>query len=101
MDKEQIKKSISEAIKTSSFKENIEKASLFGSYTRKEETKESDIDVLIEFKPNAKIGLFDFVRLQRFLGEAVGKKVDLLTPESISKFFREKVINESEIIYEG
>ncbi len=101
MDKEQIKKSISEAIKTSSFKENIEKASLFGSYARKEETQESDIDVLIEFKPNAKIGLFDFVRLQRFLGEAIGKKVDLLTSESISKFFREKVIGESEIIYEG
>lgn len=101
MNKEQVKKSLLEAIKKSEFKESVGKVSLFGSYARGEENKESDIDVLIEFKPDTKIGLFKFVRLQRFLGESMGKKVDLLTPESISKFFKEKVVNEAEIIYEG
>lgn len=100
MNKEQIKKSILGAIKTSPFRDNIEKASLFGSYLHKEENKESDIDVLVEFRPDAKIGLFEFVRLQRFLGETIGRKVDLLTPESISKFFRAQIINEAEVIYE-
>lgn len=101
MNKEQVKKNLSEAIKNSILKDSVEKAFLFGSYARGEEDKESDIDVLIEFKPDAKIGLFEFVRLQRFLGESAGRRVDLLTPESISKFFREKVLNEAEIIYEG
>ncbi|MBI5306392.1 nucleotidyltransferase family protein [Candidatus Wolfebacteria bacterium] len=101
INKEQIKKILSEAIKKSKFKDSVEKASLFGSYAREEENKESDIDVLIEFKPNVKIGLFEFVRFQRFLGESAGRKVDLLTPESISKFFRDKIIKEAEIIYEG
>lgn len=100
MNKEQIKKMLLEAIKKSKFRDSIERASLFGSYARKEENKESDIDVLIEFKPDAKIGLFGFASLQRFLGESMGKKIDLLTPESLSRFFKEKVINESEIIYE-
>ncbi|MBI2591831.1 MAG: nucleotidyltransferase family protein [Candidatus Brennerbacteria bacterium] len=100
MNKEQIKKTLSEAIKNSKLRDSVEKASLFGSYVRGEESSESDIDVLIEFKPDANIGLFEFVRLQRFLGESMGRKVDLLTPESISKFFREKVLNEAEIIYE-
>lgn len=100
MDKEQIKKTLSEAIKNSKLKDSVEKASLFGSYSRGEENGKSDIDILIEFKPDAKIGLFEFVRFQRFLGESTGRKVDLLTPESVSKFFREKILNEAEIIYE-
>ncbi|KKR85526.1 MAG: hypothetical protein UV53_C0004G0015 [Candidatus Azambacteria bacterium GW2011_GWE1_42_9] len=41
------------------------------------------------------------VRIQRKLGEFIGKKVDLLTPQSLSKFFREKVLAEAEDIYEG
>ena len=59
------------------------------------------VDILVEFKPTAKIGFFEFVRLQRRLSDFVGKKVDLLTPEAISKFFREKVVKEAELIYGG
>ncbi|MEK7574496.1 MAG: nucleotidyltransferase domain-containing protein [Patescibacteria group bacterium] len=100
MSKEQIKKTLFDAMKKSKFRNSIEKVSLFGSCTREGENKESDIDVLIEFKSDAKIGLFEFARLQRMLGKSVGKKVDLLTAESISKFFRDKVLKEAEIIYE-
>ncbi len=101
MNKEEIKKLISEAIQKSYFRNSIKRASLFGSYIRREENKESDIDILVEFKPDAKIGFFEFARLQRFLGEAINKKVDLSTPESVSKFFRKEIIDEAEIIYEG
>ena len=100
MGKEQIKKTLLEAIKSSKLKDSVKKASLFGSYVRKEENKESDIDVLIEFNSDAKIGLFEFARLQRSLGESAGRKVDLLTPDSVSKFFKEKIFREAEIIYE-
>lgn len=99
--KEEIKKKILEAISNDPAKNNIKKASLFGSYLRDEAKINSDIDILVEFKPTAKIGLFEFVRLQRRLSDFIGKKVDLLTPEAISKFFKEKVTKEAEIVYGG
>ena len=101
MNKEEIKSKIKEAIENEPAKKDIKKASLFGSYLHGEQTSESDVDLLFEFKPTAKIGLFELVRLQRRLGEFIGKKVDLLTPQSLSKFFREKVLAEAEDIYEG
>jgi len=99
MKKEEIKKKIAEAISNDPKKSNIEKASLFGSYLRDEAKNNSDVDILVEFKPTAKIGFFEFVRLQRRLSDFIGRKVDLLTPEAISKFFREKVIKEAELVY--
>lgn len=99
MEKKELKAKIAEAISNDPEKNNIEKASLFGSYLRGEEKNDSDVDLLVEFKPTAKIGFFEFVRLQRRLGDFIGKKVDLLTPEAISKFFRDKVIKEAELIY--
>lgn len=101
MQKEEIKKRISEAIINDPTKDNIKKASLFGSYLRDEAKKESDVDILVEFKPAAIIGFFEFVRLQRRLSVFTGKKVDLLTPEAISKFLRKKILKEAEIVYEG
>lgn len=101
MQKEEIKKKIAEAILNDPAKNSIEKASLFGSYLRNEAENNSDVDILVEFKPTAKIGFFEFVRLQRRLSEIVGKKVDLLTTEAISKFFKEKVIKEAELVYGG
>ncbi|MFA4890466.1 MAG: nucleotidyltransferase family protein [Candidatus Paceibacterota bacterium] len=101
MGKEEVKKRISEAIINDPAVNDIKRASLFGSYLRNEEKNNSDVDILVEFKPNAKIGFFEFVRIQRRLGEFIGKKVDLLTPDALSKFIREAVLNEAETIYEG
>lgn len=99
--KQQIKTRIQNAIENEPAKKDIKKVSLFGSYLHGTQTKESDIDVLIEFKPQATVGFFEFIRIQRRLGDSVNKKVDLLTPQSLSKFFKDKVIKESETIYEG
>ncbi|MCK6462682.1 MAG: nucleotidyltransferase family protein [Candidatus Pacebacteria bacterium] len=101
MQKEEIKKKIAEAISSDPAKNDIEKASLFGSFLNNKARNDSDVDILVEFKPTAKIGFFEFVRLQRRLSDFVGKKVDLLTPEALSKFFKEKVIKESELVYGG
>ena len=73
--KEELKKRISEAIINDPTKDNIEKVSLFGSYLRNEAKDDSDVDVLVEFKPTAKIGFFEFVRFQRRLSDFVGKKL--------------------------
>jgi predicted nucleotidyltransferase len=101
MNKEEIKIKIKEAIECNPLRDDIQKVSLFGSYINSMPRQDSDIDLLIEFKPTAKIGLFELVRLQRRLGEFIGKKVDLLTPQSLSRFFREEVLAEAENIYEG
>ena len=82
-------------------KYEVRYAGIFGSYARGDARPDSDVDILVEFKPMAKIGFFEFVRLQRRLSDFIGKKVDLLTPEAISKFFREKVIKEAELVYGG
>ncbi|MBA7573091.1 hypothetical protein ES708_14886 [subsurface metagenome] len=50
---------------------------IFGSYARREQTKESDIDILVKFKDT--ISLFDLVRMHRELSSLLGIKVDLVT----------------------
>ena len=100
MSREDVKKILLNAIKNGPFRNDIGKALLFGSYARGDNKEESDIDVLVEFKPHAKIGLFKLVQLQRILSEVTGKKVDLLTPQGLSKFFKEDVMKEAELIYE-
>jgi hypothetical protein len=51
---------------------------LFGSLARGEATAESDIDLVAEFDPEARIGLFRLVALERRLKEVLGRNVDLL-----------------------
>ncbi len=60
----------------------IRHLSLFGSVARGDEDHDSDVDFAAELDPNARIGLFAFVGLERRLSELVGRKVDLL-PEPI------------------
>ena len=100
MNKKQIKEQIIQAIGNDPFKEDIKKVSLFGSYLFGEPKKDSDIDILIEFQPQATIGFFKLAKIKRNLESSVKKQVDLLTPEALSKFFKAEIINKAEIIYE-
>jgi len=100
MNKEEIQEKLVEAIKANPHKDEIRKVSLFGSYAYGAPKSDSDIDVLIEFEPDAPIGLFEFVRIRRAFSEFIGKKVDLLTPEALSKFFRDEVLANAKTIYE-
>ncbi len=77
----------------------ILRLSFFGSVLRADFGPGSDIDVLVEFAPDAGIGLFEFVDLQRQLGELLGRDVDLHTPASLSHFFREDVVDSAEVAY--
>ncbi|PJA87093.1 MAG: nucleotidyltransferase [Candidatus Moranbacteria bacterium CG_4_9_14_3_um_filter_42_9] len=100
MNKQKIKQKIKEAVEKDPLKENIQKVSLFGSYLRGDFEEDSDVDVLIEFTPTAKIGFFKYFDIRENIEKHVQKKVDLLTPEALSKYFREEVLKEAEIIYE-
>ena len=68
---------------------------LFGSVARDEAIDDSDVDILVEFQPNAKIGLFQFARLQRFLSELLGCNVDLATPDALHKHLKKDILKEA------
>lgn len=100
MDKEVIKRKIAEAIEDDPEKADIKKAYLFGSYLHGTPKEESDIDILIEFNSTARVGFFRLAAIQRSLGRFTGKKIDILTRDSLSKFFKDEVLREAEVIYE-
>jgi len=81
-------------------KNHITRMSLFGSALRDELKPGSDIDILVEFDKNHMPGLFDISRMEIELTEAIGYKVDLRTPEDLSKYFREEVVKSAELHYE-
>ena len=78
--------------------QGVVKAALFGSFARGDATKKSDIDMLVKFK-NEK-SLFDLVRLKLALEKESGKKVDVLTYDSIHPLLRKIILKEQKIIYE-
>lgn len=80
-------------------KNKIIKPSLFGSSLRDDFTPESDVDILVEFDPEARIGLIKLAGIENELSEMIVRKVDLNTPGFISKYYRDKVLAESEVQY--
>lgn len=79
----------------------IKKLSLFGSYLSNTHKEESDVDLLVEFDGDANYGLLDVARMERELSEIIEKKVDLRTPNELSRYFRETVVKEAKVKYEG
>ncbi len=77
---------------------HIRKLAFFGSVLRDDFRLDSDLDVLVEFEPGYVPG-FAFIRLQRELSALLGRKVDLNTPDSLSRYFRDKVLAEAEVQY--
>jgi hypothetical protein len=78
---------------------HIRKLSLFGSVLRDDFTPESDIDVLVEFDPAHIPGLIRFAGMEIELSGILGRKVDLNTPNFISRYFRDKVLSEAQVQY--
>ena len=68
---------------------------LFGSFARGQQTDESDIDILIEFEEGRK-SFDNFISLAFFLEELLGRKVDLVTPESLSPHIGPHILREVE-----
>ncbi|MBK7377960.1 MAG: nucleotidyltransferase family protein [Ignavibacteriales bacterium] len=79
----------------------IKKLSLFGSYAKNSYNEDSDIDLLVEFEEGTEYGFLDVARMERELSEIIGKKVDLRTPEELSRYFRDTVVKEAVVKYEG
>ena len=80
---------------------HIRKLSLFGSVLTPRFRADSDVDILVEFDPDHIPSLFDVVRMERELSEVFGRKVDLRTPEDLSRHFRAQVVASALVQYES
>jgi predicted nucleotidyltransferase len=77
---------------------HICKLVLFGSVLHGDARPDSDLDVLVEFEPGHVPGLA-FFAMEQELSELLDRKVDLNTPRFLSPYFRERVIQETEVQY--
>jgi predicted nucleotidyltransferase len=74
---------------------SVKTIGVFGSVARNEGTEQSDLDLLVEFsKP---VGFVTFMRLENFLSERLGERVDLVTSDSLKPVIRQDVL--AEVIY--
>jgi len=99
MDKEELTTRLRRAVHDSPYRADIRFVSLFGSRIHGTAGDNSDVDVLIDFDPGATIGLFEFIEIQEQFSEVLGMKVDLLTPQALSKYFRDDVLREAQPVY--
>jgi predicted nucleotidyltransferase len=69
----------------------VKEIGVFGSYVRGDESPESDVDILVEF--SEPIG-WEFIDLQEFLKEILGKEVDLVTMPALKPQLRDRILEE-------
>lgn len=79
-------------------KHYIRRLALFGSVLREDFRPGSDVDVLVEFEPGRVPGLA-FFEMEAELSMILGCKVDLNTPQFLSRYFREEILSEAEEQY--
>jgi len=78
----------------------VRRFAIFGSALRTDFDAESDIDVLVEFLPGHAPGLLGIAGMEIELSELFGgRKVDLRTPEDLSRYFRQEVLDTAEDQY--
>jgi uncharacterized protein len=78
---------------------HIRKLSLFGSMLKGAARPDSDIDLLVEFEPEATPSLLTMAAIEIELTDLLGQKVDLRTAEDLSRYFRDEVVHEAEPQY--
>lgn len=78
----------------------IRKLALFGSALSGHFGPASDVDLLVEFEPGVRVGFFRLAGLEQKLGKLVGRKVDLRTPQDLSRYFRRSVVDGAQVLYE-
>jgi hypothetical protein len=80
----------------------IHRLSLFGSALKGSDRPDSDVDLLVEFQPEARPSLLTMARIEMELSSLLGgRKVDLRTAQDLSRYFREEVVRAAETQYEA
>lgn len=79
---------------------NISVVKVFGSVLRSDFTSDSDIDLLITFKDDTNISLFDLMDLETELSKIFSRSVDIVEPASLTNPIRRRnILSTSELIY--
>ncbi len=78
----------------------IDKAWIFGSYARSEESRKSDLDILVNFSPEIKVTLFKYIHIVNDLQALTGEKIDLVENGQLKQFGKSSVENDKILIYE-
>ena len=78
----------------------IRRLAFFGSVLRDDFGPNSDVDVLVEFEPQARIGLIALAGLEIELGRLLGRKAELHTAKGLNPLFRDDVLSSAEVQYE-
>lgn len=79
---------------------NIRRLSLFGSVLRDDFRPDSDVDVLVEFEPGARVGLIGLAGMEIELSGLLGRRAEIHTVKGLSPRFRDEVLQDAEIQYE-
>lgn len=78
----------------------IVRLAIFGSALREDFGPDSDVDVLVDFEPGHTPGFFGLFDMEEELSSLLaGRKVDLRTPEDLSRYFRDRVVAQAEVQY--
>ncbi len=93
---QQIKSKLSQLKKQLIAEFHIKEIGVFGSYVRNEQTNNSDLDVLVDFSEYP--GMFQFVKMENFLSEQLGIKVDLVIKSALKPNIGKKILSEVEML---
>ena len=74
---------------------SVRHIAVFGSTARDQATPHSDVDLLVEFAPRQRVGLFAFVRLLDHLSDVMGTRIDLATPDALRAEMRDEILGEA------
>ena len=78
---------------------HVRELAMFGSALRDDFRDDSDIDMLVEYEPDARVGLFEHFDLQRELESLIGRPVDLVPKNGLRPMLRESNLSTTEVIY--
>jgi predicted nucleotidyltransferase len=91
-----------EALSALCRRHHIRRLSLFGSTLKQTNRLDSDVDLLVEFEPDARPTMLTMARIERELSPLVGgRTVDLRTANDLSRYFRDDVVRTAQIQYEA
>lgn len=73
----------------------VSSIAVFGSFARGQARPDSDLDILVDYREDARPDLFDFIELKQHLEALFGRPVDLATPEALHHRLRERILAEA------
>ena len=78
---------------------DVQELAVFGSAARGDMQPNSDIDILVDFKASARIGIVKFASLSEELESLLGRGVDLVTKPGLKPRVRPHVLQEAQVVY--